>query len=1016
VCRCAFKAVVTTNYDPGIVNARMRVRPGASATGFTTWEDELGLDRWRTEDVFGEAELPVLFAHGQHNRPDSVVLATTEYRRAYEGKLPHVLGRLVDAGHLAWIGFSFADQRIAAILREIADRTGTRVDPGTAPRHIAVMPWDPAGEGNDPQILARRAEIGYGAQVVLYPTPSDDHSALVLLLSSLADLRFPPAGDLPTRAGPPVKIRSPDVAVGGPVVPVTWVPEMEQLQHFTGRTEELARLDRWAADPQVSLVGVTAWGGAGKTALVTQWVGEVGGLSRRPGLRGLFGWSFFADPSAEHWAAGLLKWAQRELGTQVTDIDRPTAAAVLELLGAVPLLLVLDGLEVVQESPAGEGSGRLLDGMLREVLSGACQLPHGGLLMLTSRFPFADLETFDGGSARMLEVPPFTLAEGSELLAAASGDWLADPERRALVQAVDGHALAVGVLAGLLAAHPPTSDLAALRGELAAAVRTSARVGRVLQFYADRLSEPDRYLLAAVSLFTRPVPAAAVLTLVEHDAFAGRLAGWTPAMVENAAKGRLGGLVTWSPNGTVSAHPLVRETFRLLVMDAAAAAAETTLTGIPAGKVASRADGLLVVEAVELLLDADQWQAADSMYVALADRGRVFLDLPAARIGQRAEAAFVATPARREACADHLGTLSLGFYLAGVSLHAMNGGDLVTAQEYLPMAVRHYRDTGNMVYLSIVLQILARCLGYLGKTGAASEAAAEAVTCAQRSGDQKEIYDSHAYLGWLMALTGDTAQAAQQFTAADQGQVANSPDGYHLHGLTGTWWAEWLARTARPGPARALTDRNREVCRRNGWNEEVARCDRQLGCLALAAGDTAAAGGHLTAAAHCFRDGESLNELAITLADLAEHARAVGDTDTAERHATEAITIARPRGLVPALSTALAARARIRVSRATATTSPDPDHLAQGRDAADAALRLATRHHLAWYELDALRAHALLDQTEDIDHGWVAQSGVLHARLVPPNLDPDPLATVERLVADQKAAEHERRGDRPGRE
>jgi hypothetical protein len=42
---------------------------GVSATGFTTWEDELGLDRWRTGDVFGEAELPVLFAHGQHNRP-----------------------------------------------------------------------------------------------------------------------------------------------------------------------------------------------------------------------------------------------------------------------------------------------------------------------------------------------------------------------------------------------------------------------------------------------------------------------------------------------------------------------------------------------------------------------------------------------------------------------------------------------------------------------------------------------------------------------------------------------------------------------------------------------------------------------------------------------------------------------------------------------------------------------------------------------------------------------------------
>jgi hypothetical protein len=88
--------------------------------------------------VFGEAELPVLFAHGQHNRPDSVVLATTEYRRAYAGKLPHVLARLMD-GHLVWLGFSFTDQRIAAILREIADRTGTRIDPGGAPRHVAVM-------------------------------------------------------------------------------------------------------------------------------------------------------------------------------------------------------------------------------------------------------------------------------------------------------------------------------------------------------------------------------------------------------------------------------------------------------------------------------------------------------------------------------------------------------------------------------------------------------------------------------------------------------------------------------------------------------------------------------------------------------------------------------------------------------------------------------------------------------------------------------------------------------------
>lgn len=176
VCRCAFKAVVTTNYDPGIVDARMRLRPRASATGFMTWEDELGLDRWRTGDVFGDAELPVLYARGQHNRPDSVVLATTEYRKAYAGKLPHVLARLMD-GHLICLGLSFADQRIVAILRQIADRTGPQADPGGAPRHVAVMAWDPDADpvANDPVTLAQRAEIAFGAQLVLYPASKGDH-------------------------------------------------------------------------------------------------------------------------------------------------------------------------------------------------------------------------------------------------------------------------------------------------------------------------------------------------------------------------------------------------------------------------------------------------------------------------------------------------------------------------------------------------------------------------------------------------------------------------------------------------------------------------------------------------------------------------------------------------------------------------------------------------------------------------------------------------------------------------
>jgi tetratricopeptide (TPR) repeat protein len=999
VCRCAFKAVVTTNYDPGIVDARIRVRPGALATGFTTWEDELGLDRWRTGDVFGEDELPVLFAHGQHNRPDSVVLATTEYRRAYAGKLPRVLARLLD-GHLAWIGFSFADQRIAAILREIGDRTGTRIDPGGALRHIAMLAWDPDDESNDPAVLARRAEIAYGAQVVLYPAPGGDHSALSLLLAGLADDRFPPVAGLPDSAMPPPVSRTDH----GPGAVVRWVPGPELAEHFTGRAEELARLDRWAADKQVSLIAVTAWGGAGKTALVTHWVQDAAAAWRERGIRGVFGWSFYADPSTEHWAQELLKWARENLGIRDVPFAAAgrSAAAVLTVLRAAPILLVLDGLEVIQEGPAGGGFGRLLDGTLREVLVGICQREKNpGLVMLTSRFPFADLETFDGRTARILEAPPFTLAEGSSLMAVAGGDWLPEGERRALAQAVDGHALAVGVLAGLLAARPAMGDLAKLRQELVAATRTSARVSRVLRFYADRLSKPDRYLLAAISLFVRPADAKAVLVVAKHPAFGRRLAGWTPSRAQAAVRDHMAGLATWYPDGTLSAHPLVRDTFRPLVMAAAEVAAEITLTGIPTGKIVNRPDALRVVEAIELLLEAEQWQSADGIYRGRTDNGEVWKHLPAARLGQRAAASFVATKAHLGACAVHLGPARVNFYLNAAGFYALNTGDLGTAREFLSLFIRQARANRDLPNLCIGYQNLAMCLAMLGEIDQARKVANGSLILAQSEGIPQQVRDSCVFLGWIAGLSGDSAEAEERFAAADRIEFADGPDRAHLSAGRGAWWAEWLARTGRPGPSRVLTKSNAQICRKNHWTVDLARCDRQLGRLALTAGNIQAAGGHLAKAVSCFRDSDYLIELAITLVDTAEHTRVTGDYESAEHHANEALSIAAPRKIVPVQSAALAARARIRASQAATLSTQS---LFQGRDAADAALRLATRHHLLWHVLDAVRAHAELDQAESIDHGWSDQADALHVRLAPAGLDPNPLARIERVGAEGSAA------------
>lgn len=1011
VCRCPFRGVVTTNYDPGVVDARMKVRPRASSTEFTSWSDEAGLERWLSGEMFRGVDLPVLFAHGIHTRPEEIVLATSAYRRAYAGKLSVVLDTVLRSGHVVWMGFSFADSMIAAILREVAAQIGTAAVPIGVPRHVAVMPWDP-GSGEDPATVRKLADIEFGADVVLYPASGGDHTALQRLLGDFVDPRFPRALAL---AAPPAS----DVAAkrAGNLL-VAWVPESSPADHFTGRGEELAKLDRWAGEASVHLIGVTAWGGAGKTALVSQWV-DLRGPAHRLGTQGVFAWSFYADPSAEHWVEGLLSWARDALGLQAPVEPGGgavgPASAVLGLLQRARVVLVLDGLEVVQEGPEGAEFGRLLDGVLREVLIGACRLDHGSLVLLTSRFPFADLEGFDGGPARMVEVPPFTPAEGGDLLARLGGGWLPEPGRRDLAEAVDGHALAVSVLGGLLDQHVGKDDLAGLREQLLALGRTDERVTRVLNFYVDRLSESDRLLLGIVSLFVRPVSTDAVLAVARHEAlaFTDRSSKWTADAVRTAAVTRLSGLISLHENGLISAHPIVRDTFRRLALPAASVAVETILTSVPRSFTTVE-DGLRVVEAIELLLQSDQWQDADDLYRGRSSDGELWRRLPAAQLGQRAATAFVATEERRKACLLRLGSRRMPFYLKEAGALAICSADLAAATALLQAGANLTQEESFKLgppdpLLTVVLQDLTECHARQGQLVDARARAAESLENAFRlerqdwsNGDFcKPDWDQekrcHAGMAWVASLAGETVIAEAEFMVADRIQhfMETSPQrDQHLHSILGVRWAEFLMRTGRLVAARRLAESNLGISSRNTWNDSVAGCNRVLASLDLADGDETGALAHVGAAAALFREGQALADLAETLPVVAAVALATGDVVAAMLAATEGIDLCGPRHLVLSRASALTVRARIHAHSAATTPEKSGTYIGQGRDNADAALRLARSHGLLWHELDALDAHAVLDSVEGANNGWAEHAETLRARLIPMGLDPDPLDAV----------------------
>ena len=979
VARCGFAGVVTTNYDPGIVNARMAVRPLASGTGFASWTDDDALDRWHTGSIFGDDELPVLYAHGHHNQPDVMVLATTEYRRAYAGKLAAVLKTLLDSGHLAWIGFSIAGQRMRAILREVGDGGGTRLSSGGVPRHVAVMPWElAAGDSTgakspDPELIREVMETQYSCGTILYPVLGRNRPALAALLEDFVQPQFLTAEVSAAEGGRTrgsairlIQQPRPELSAGaGRDLVEHWVHGGVPVDNFTGREEELARLDRWATDREVRLIGVTAWGGAGKTALVTQWLR---GQHQPRSVRGIFGWSFYENPSAERWANELLAWAAETFDYN-PGVARRLSARVLELARQIPLLLVLDGLETIQEVPSQHDFGRFLDGLLRTVLTGLCQRDHGGIAVLTSRFPFADLESFDGAAARMLDVPPFTPAEGAELLNRAGGDWVPESERRSLVSAVDGHALAVGVLASTLHDRLPVSDMAALRQDLETAGRTDARVIRVLQFYAERLSVPDRMLVAVVSLFSRPVPAVTALALGSGEALGYSFVGRTLADIEAAARGPLAGLLTWHPDGSISAHPLVRETFRPLVLtgDTARLASDVALADLPLRSVVSHDEALRVVEMIELLLEAGQWRAADELHFGSMDRGKSWARMPAARLGQRCAMAFVGTRDRRRACREHLSDEHMSRYINHAGLFAMLAGDMTTAEFFLKAALDRYQEGDYYESHSLALQRLSGCLYYQGNSARARVTAEQAVGLARTLNFDNFLRNALTTLAAALDIAGESIAADDCFAEADRVQLSHGSES-HIYSLGGTLWGDFLLRTGRLTAARQLTEDNRLICERNRWNHGIARCDRLLARCDLIEGDLQSAERRLDNAAATFRDGDFLVELAMTLPDIAEHRRLAGDLSNAERICTETINLAGPRELVPSHARALSIRARIRADSLTGVEGTLPR--ARACDDADHAMRLATMiRHLPWQELDALEAQAYIERSRKVRPG-----------------------------------------------
>ncbi|MBI4324303.1 MAG: adenylate/guanylate cyclase domain-containing protein, partial [Chloroflexi bacterium] len=206
------------------------------------------------------------------------------------------------------------------------------------------------------------------------------------------------------------------------------------------------------------IITIVAWGGIGKTSLVAHWAAKKLAKPNHSGIERYFDWSFYSQGTRrEGDATGASHAASADLFLKeaLEFFGDPTLAAsnagawqkgerLAQVIGQHRTLLILDGIEPLQDAKTGE----LRDDGLRALLRGLAAHNHG-LCLVTTRQHLPELVTWHQTTAPEWELARLTNEAGAALLTKLGVNG-ADPEKRDLSARVKGHALTLTLLGNYL--------------------------------------------------------------------------------------------------------------------------------------------------------------------------------------------------------------------------------------------------------------------------------------------------------------------------------------------------------------------------------------------------------------------------------------------------------------------------------------------------------------------------------------------------------------------------------------
>lgn len=945
---------MTLNYDAGLTNARATLYPHATTSYFFWDQEEAGRIRER-----GNKRL-VLHAHGRHDRADSIILTLNDYRKAYDNHaFVRLLNGLFDSEKLIFIGFGMTDPYIKKLFNSISKDNSK-----SAFQHIAFVGLDDT-EMKVAHLHRERVEMVYGARVLFYPT-ENHHKTLTdwlqMLVEKYSDSSHSQTAEeiTPLPASPQIKAAIMDKYVHKPT----------DDENYKGRVQDFALLNRLANNPDTRMIAITGIGGQGKTSMAGRWLKNERSenLTQVP----VFYWSFYEDMDIRNFLEQVVEFC-----LPIVRIDKKQdinpISFILSVVQDARLLLVLDGLEVLQEDASSPNHGKVSHPLLSPFLQNWVRMQHKGLMLLTSRFHFPQLARYSGVGFHHLDLVRLSKEDGVSLLTGLNifgGQNLLE----IYVERLYGHPLALRVLASTVkrSCH---GDLTQFKGEQLLTEedddRLSQKIEHLLSFYEEQLKDGQKELLGIMSLFKRSVKIESFVTLLSKMKSLENtpLAKADASTIELQLNQLIDDFLIERTAEGITIHPVIRDYFRKghKITGTRREVADFLKARPGAERPKNIEEVRDLVEAVQLLCDEGEFKAADDLNRARLDEGghgfNIFRDLPAISEGLECCLAFVGNEDRRQKVATILGKNVVSAYCAGAAFVNHYLGNMAQSIEWqyktidLDKQQNKKTDSSDLYSISLTEMVM-------GDIRKARETVAQALTLSHEARNKDDLSTEFVHKAYYEFLLGNPIQAYQDFEISYLffQQVYN--DQRFLCSVWGNQQAEFFIRLQAWQQFEVVNAWNIQECKKYHWNDKFAICHLLQGWYEVHREHLSRAEKALTQAEHILRPSGILEKTCRLDWVWALLAKAKGDYQKGLQHVNDALLTCADKGFRLLQADHFILRGRLYLLQFQKENQENIDLVEKAGDDGDLALKIGDDTSYIWAKVGALELLCSYHQTK----------------------------------------------------